>query len=221
VRHPHFDQLAVLAKTAAPTPESSVPPDELKTLVTRAQGGDLEAQSELVRRYARRIAGQVSVIVRQPSVVEDIAQVVFIKMVRTLPWLREIGAFEPWLFMLSRTVALDYVRKQKRRPTMVPDEFELANAPDTGSELAVAEIREALDRALARLSAKDRNLVTMLVDGHNYRTLAEEEGLTVGAVKARLSRIRSFLRVAVGVATGTRLPSAEEVSARPRCRLAA
>lgn len=221
MRHPHLDQLAVSATTAAPTPCTSTPPEELKALVARAQGGDLEAQSELVRRYARRIAGQISVIVRQPSVVEDIAQVVFIKMVRTLPWLREVGAFESWLFMLSRTVALDYVRKQKRRPMMVPDEYELANAPDTGSELVVTEIREALDRALARLSPKDRNLVTLLVEGHNYRKLAEEEGLTVGAVKARLSRIRSFLRVAVGVATGTRMPSAEEVSTRPRCRLAA
>jgi RNA polymerase sigma-70 factor, ECF subfamily len=221
VRHPNVDQLAVLASANPPPAESSAQPAELKALVTRAQGGDMEAQSELVRRYARRIAGQISVIVRQPSVVEDIAQVVFIKMVRTLPWLREVGAFESWLFMLSRTVALDYVRKQKRRPMMVLDEYELANAPDTSSELAVAEIREALDRALARLSPKDRNLVTLLVEGHDYRRLADEEGLTVGAVKARLSRIRSFLRVAVGVATGTRMPTAEEASTRPRCRLAA
>lgn len=220
MRHPHVDQLAVLETTAS-TQADGADQAELKTLVIRAQGGDMAAQSELVRRYARRIAGQVSIIVRQPNVVEDISQVVFIKMVRTLPWLREPGAFESWLFMLSRTVALDYVRKQKRRPLMVMDEQELANAPDTSSELAVAEIREALDRALARLSPKDRNLVTMLVEGHNYRTLAAEEGLTVGAVKARLSRIRSFLRVAVGVATGTRMPTSEEMSSRPRCRLAA
>lgn len=221
MRHPNVDQLAVLPSPNPSLTESAAAPAELKVLVARAQAGDLEAQSELVRRYARRIAGQISVIVRQPSVVEDIAQVVFIKMVRTLPWLREAGAFESWLFMLSRTVALDYVRKQKRRPMMVPDEYELANAPDNRSEHAVAEIREALDRALARLSPKDRNLVTLLVEGHNYRRLAEEEGLTIGAVKARLSRIRSFLRVAVGVATGTRMPTAEEAATRPRCRLAA
>lgn len=220
MRHPNVDQLALLT-TATPAADGSDQQAELKALVTRAQGGDLQAQSELVRRYTRRIAGQISVIVRQPSAVEDIAQVVFIKMVRTLPWLRETGAFESWLFMLSRTVALDYVRKQKRRPLMVLDEQELANAPDCSSEMAVAEIREALDRALARLSPKDRNLVTLLVDGHNYRTLANRENLTVGAVKARLSRIRSFLRVAVGVATGTRLPTCEETATRPRCKLAA
>ena len=64
---------------------------------------------------------------------------------------------------------------------------------------------EALAIALTQLSPKDRNLVTMIVEGNSYQTVAAREGLTVGAVKVRLNRVRPFLRVSVGEAVGVRV----------------
>ena len=178
---------------------------ELIDLVVRAQRNEMAAQSELVRRYTVRISAFVRPILFQPSAVEDVVQMVFIKMVRRLMLLRDPAVFQSWLFRLARNTAVDFLRRQRCRPTMVSDDIEFERAPDTSSERSVAEIMEALNLALERLSPKDRNLVTMIVEGNSYQTVAAREGLTVGAVKVRLNRVRPFLRASVGAAVGVRV----------------
>lgn len=178
---------------------------ELIDLVLRAQRDDMAAQSELVRRYTVRISAFVRPILFQPSSVEDVVQMVFIKMVRRLALLRDPAVFESWLFRLARNSAVDFLRRRRCRPMMVSADIEFERAPDTSSERPVAEIMEALSIALTHLSPKDRNLVTMIVEGNSYRTVAAREGLTVGAVKVRLNRVRPFLRLSVGEAVGVRI----------------
>ena len=207
------------APATPPTPERL----ELLAIVRRAQRGDLTAQSDLVRRYTVRISGFVRPIISQPSAVEDVVQTVFIKMVRRLTLLRDPVTFESWLFALSRNTALDFIRRRNCRPITIADDGEFHATPDTSSTQAMTEIMEALDHALVRLSPKDRNLVTHIVQGNSYRFAAAREGLSVGAVKVRLNRVRPFLRVSVGEAIGLPLPAETTTKFRPppRCRLAA
>src|SRR5262245_30713028 len=67
-------------------------------VVRRAEAEDPAAQSELVRRYTRRVSGFVRGIIRQPDAIEDVTQMVFIKMFRRLGRLRDPAVFESWLF---------------------------------------------------------------------------------------------------------------------------
>jgi RNA polymerase sigma-70 factor, ECF subfamily len=179
---------------AAPATE----PAELTLVVLRAREGDLAAQSDLVRRYQRRIAGHVRSLIHQPDAVDDVTQMVFIKMVRRLARLRDPALFECWLFTLSRHTAFDFIRHRRRRPSTVAMEDELAEIPDTDRSAATNEIRDELDLALAELTPIDRTLITRYVEGHTYRVMAIEEGLTSAAVKARLHRVRPFLRQRLG-----------------------
>jgi DNA-directed RNA polymerase specialized sigma24 family protein len=95
---------------------------ELVGLVVRAQRSEMAAQSELVRRYTVRLSAFVRPILFQPSAVEDVVQMVFIKMVRRLTLLRDPAVFESWLFRLARNTAVDFLRRRRCRPTMVSDE---------------------------------------------------------------------------------------------------
>lgn len=192
-------------------------------MVRRAQAGDLAAQSDLVRRYTLRISGFVRPIIAQPSAVEDVVQMVFIKMVRRLTLLRDPVTFESWLFALARNTALDFIRRRNCRPLTISDEGDFRETPDGQCARTMTEIMEALDHALVRLSPKDRNLVTHIVQGNSYRSAAAREGLSVGAVKVRLNRVRPYLRVSVGEAIGMTLPAETTTKWRPppRCRLAA
>ena len=194
---------------------------ELLAIVQRARAGDLAAQSELVRRYTVRISAFVRPIILQPSAVEDVVQTVFIKMVRRLTLLRDPATFESWLFALARNTALDFIRRRKCRPVTIADDGEFHDTPDTSSTQSLHEIMEALEVALVRLSPKDRKLVTHIVQGNSYRFAAAREGLSVGAVKVRLNRVRPFLRVSVGGAIGLPPPAADKWRPPPRCRLAA
>jgi RNA polymerase sigma-70 factor (ECF subfamily) len=189
-------------------------------LVDRARIGDMAAQSELVRRYTPRISGFVRPMLSQPSAVEDVVQVVFIKMARRFRLLRSSEAFESWLFRLARNTVLDFLRRRRCRPVMVEDETQLENAADVSSERALTEIKEAFEIAIRRLNPIDQSLVRMIVDGHSYSVAAERSGLSVGAVKVRLCRVRPFLRNSVGGEAGVRAPDIA-VFAPPRRRVAA
>ncbi|HVU34427.1 MAG TPA: sigma-70 family RNA polymerase sigma factor [Opitutaceae bacterium] len=204
---------------SSPRSESEAQAPEFLDLVDRARIGDLEAQSELVRRYTPRISGFVRPMLGQPSSVEDVVQVIFIKMVRRLRLLRSSGAFESWLFRLARNTALDFIRRRRCRPFTVADETEIERTADTSSERAVGEIMEAFEIAIRRLNPIDQNLVRMIVQGHSYTVAAEQAGLTVGAVKVRLCRVRPFLRSSVGGEAGVRLPD-QAVFSPPRRRVA-
>jgi RNA polymerase sigma-70 factor (ECF subfamily) len=201
-------------------PASNPQDPELLDLVDRARVGDAAAQSELVRRYTPRMSGFVRPIVGQPSAVEDVVQVIFIKMFRRFRLLRNSAAFESWLFRLARNTALDFVRRRQCRPITVGDETCIEHTADASSDRVVGEIKEALELALRRLNPIDQKLVRMIVDGHSYTIAAAEAGLTVGAVKVRLCRVRPFLRCSVGGETGVRQPE-EAVFAAPRRRVAA
>ena len=175
-------------------------------LVRRAEAGDPTAQSELVRRYTRRVSGFVRSIIRQPDAVEDVTQMVFIKMFRRLSRLRDPAVFESWLFTLARNSSLDFIRRRNCRPNTVALDDEVNQIADPSNSGATTEILAALDRALARLNPIDRNLVSQFVAGETYGTIAEQAGLSLATVKVRLHRVRPFLRTWVGQMTETRQP---------------
>jgi RNA polymerase sigma-70 factor (ECF subfamily) len=192
----------------------------LLALISRAQIGDVDAQSALVLRYSRRVTGLVRRIIPLRHAVEDVVQVVFIKMVRRLGSLRDPAMFEQWLFALARNAALDFIRRRRCQPTLVFDDLEGVAAPDHGA-LVVEEIMAALDRALKQLSPRDRQLVRLIVEGNSYRVVAEREGLSVGAVKVRLHRVRPLLRTCVREAIGAQSPAGRKWNPPPRDCLAA
>ena len=217
---------------SAASSESSLPrsshlaasPDDksaLIALVRQAESGDPAAQSELVHRYTRRIAGFVRAIIRQPDAVDDVTQMVFIKMFRRLSRLRDPRVFESWLFTLARNTGLDFIRRRNCRPVTVAIDEQVNQIADPGNAGATAEIMAALDRALARLSPLDRSLVSQFVAGESYGTIATRSGLSLASVKVRLHRVRPFLRSMVGEMTDTRLPGGKGWRAASGSRLAA
>jgi RNA polymerase sigma-70 factor, ECF subfamily len=194
---------------------------DLAELVARAQAGDRVAQTELVRSYTRRISGYARLIIRQPDAVEDVVQMVFIKMFRRLGRLRDVTSFESWLFRLARNTAVDFIRRRRCRPVTIPVEIEAHDIPDPADANSTREIMDALEAALSHVTPTDRELVTLFVEGNSYQSLARKNGLTMGAVKARLHRLRPFLRAYVGGLTESRPASHERGGAMNRLNLAA
>jgi RNA polymerase sigma-70 factor (ECF subfamily) len=153
--------------------------------------------------------------------VEDIVQVAMIKMARRVSLLRDPATFEPWLLTLARNCALDAHRRARCRPIAVADVADLPDAPEAGNPWAISEIHAALEIALSHLSRKDQMIVRMVVQGSGYRAAAERIGVSVGAIKVRLNRVRPFLRAHIGKAIGLRTGTKLRVCAPPRARVAA
>lgn len=197
-----------VGRSAAPSAPEGITEEKaaLIALVRRAEAGEPAAQSELVRRYTRRVAGFIRAIIRQPDAEEDVTQIVFIKMFRRLGRLRDPAVFESWLFTLARNTGLDFIRRRRCRPSTVVMDDEINQIADPSNTSATTEILAALDRALTRLTPLDRSLVTQFVAGDSYSEIAERAGLSLATVKVRLHRVRPFLRTWVGEMTDTRQP---------------
>ena len=166
----------------------------LTELVGQAQKGQERAQRELIISYQHRIAGFIYAITGRSDSVEDLAQVVFIKMIRALPGLTQPAQFEAWLFRLARNTSIDHLRRQRWQRLFSPLESEThAEIPETPSEVDHEEL-DALRHALSQLKPKDRALLALAQEGHSQIEMAEMEGITVVALKTRLHRAREQLR---------------------------
>jgi RNA polymerase sigma-70 factor (ECF subfamily) len=161
----------------------------------------------LVARCGRRIAGFVRPLIRQPDAVEDVTQTVFIKMFRRLGGLRDLALFEAWLFTLARNTALDFIRRRNRPADHRWVSTRLSTMCRTS---ATTRPRWKFSRRSTvrsrRLSPLDQSLIRQFIAGESYDRIAAEAGLSLGAVKVRLHRVRPFLRNWVGAMTETRLP---------------
>lgn len=167
---------------------------ELAELVGRAQKGVEAAQHQLIVRYQQRIAGFIYTITGRTDSIEDLAQIVFIKMIRALPRLDQTAQFEAWLFRLARNTCFDFLRRQRWQHLFSPlDHTVHADIPESPTE-ADSEELDALSHALAQLKPKDRALIALAQEGHSQNEMAEILGTTVTALKARLHRAREQLR---------------------------
>jgi RNA polymerase sigma-70 factor (ECF subfamily) len=143
--------------------------------------------------------------VRNPETVKDVVQSVSLKVVRRLPSLRDPATFESWLFTMARNTAVDEIRRARCRPVALPGDWLHAEVCDPVHDDRSAEVLEAVHVVAARWSGLNRRILNHLVEGLSYQAVAEREGLSVGAVKLRVHRLRQILREKVGHALeGTR-----------------
>ena len=155
------------------------------TMARSAHGGDLDAFEGLVRRYQRRVFGLAYQYLRDPDEAQDLAQEVFVRLYRNLARYDPERPFEPWFWRLAANVAASYRRRRPPLPVEVP-----RTAPAEAPEDTLP-----LERALADLN-DDLRLPILL---HYYLDIPLEAvgaamGLSLSAVKSRLSRARAILR---------------------------
>jgi RNA polymerase sigma-70 factor (ECF subfamily) len=161
--------------------------------VRRAQRGDEVALRELIVAYQRRVAGFAFAITGRSDSVEDLAQMVFIKMVRAIGRLNAPEQFESWLFRLARNTCIDHLRRQKLRRIFTPFAPEHENVPEPDGAVDSEEL-DALRHALDQLRPKDRALLALVQEGRSHAEIAETFKTSVAAVKARLHRAREQLK---------------------------
>ena len=165
----------------------------LVELVRRAQKGEESAQRELIVGYQHRVAGFIYAMTGRSDYVEDLAQQVFIKMIRALDRLEAPAQFESWLFRLARNTCIDQLRRQKLRRIFLPFGEEHENIPEPPGAVDTEEL-DALRHALAQLRPQDRALLALVQEGRSHAEIAETLSTSVAAVKARLHRAREHLR---------------------------
>jgi RNA polymerase sigma-70 factor (ECF subfamily) len=169
-----------------------------RELIERCRAGDDTAFAELVDRYKDLVYGLIYRMVRDRGLADDLAQDVFLKVHRGLPYFRGEARLSTWIFRIVQNVCVQ--ARSRRRPDVPLDEGIAGDRPPRqfGSEdraFESLEDRDRLDKALARLPPNYRMLVVAhYLKGVQYEALAEALELPLGTVKTHLYRAKRRLR---------------------------
>lgn len=173
---------------------------EDEDLLIHARAGDRAAAASFVERNAPAVLRLARAIVGTAAAADDVVQETFARVLRSIDTFDPSrGPARPWLYAIARHAAFEVVRTQRERATGDANDLEplmtLGIAAGWGSspEQAVlrAAQREDLARALASLSAVDREVIVLRdLDGLDGDHVASLLGIDLRAMKSRLHRAR-------------------------------
>ena len=177
-------------------PDLETPSDHSLMIAVRA--GEIRQLGVLFERYHRRLYGFFVRLTNQPTVSEDLVQIVFYRILKYRHTYRDEGKFSAWIYHLARKVAADHFRKNASTPSPT-DPADLVGLPTTdpqpSDQAATAEDVTLLRSALARLPLAHREvLVLSRLQQLDHKEVARLLDCSVGAVKVRAHRALKELR---------------------------
>ena len=166
-----------------------------RELVERCRRGDESAFHELVDSYQGLVFALIARTVQDRSRAEDLAQDVFLRIHRGLPFFRGEARLSTWIY---RIVANVCAQPGSRAPEVsIDDERTAARATQSvvDRRFGDLELHDRLEKAIARLPAHYRLLIAAhYLDGVQYDDLAEALQLPLGTLKTQIYRAKQQLR---------------------------
>jgi len=168
-----------------------------RELVERCRSGDERAFQELVDRYKDLVFALVARTVQDRARAEDLAQDVFLRVHRGLPYFRGEARLSTWIYpIVANVCAQDQGRTS---PISIEDDqvrAQVATSTATRDrQFRDLELRDQLEKAIARLPPNYRLLIAAhYLEGVQYEDLAEAMRIPLGTVKTQLHRAKQQLR---------------------------
>ena len=178
-----------------------------RELARASANGDKEAFRELVERYQRKIVAVATGMVHNLDDAMEIAQETFVKAYENLPQFKGDSSFYSWLYRIAFNLAIDFQRREQRRPTIPmldraggggedieeppgnrtpADPFKRVESSEIG-----ARVVEAIDEL-----TPDHKAVILLreVEGLSYEEISRVMQCSKGTVMSRLHYARKKLQ---------------------------
>ena len=157
--------------------------------------GDLDAFSELVRRYRRGVV-RIACGIAGPEDAEDVAQEALLLAFKALPDLDEPDRFAAWLSAITRNRALRWIKREQRAIHVEFDDslqstLEKIASQDSRGREAAGELREGI----AELPESCRLVMRLRwLDEMPMQQISAFTGLPLSTVKWRLHEGKRKLR---------------------------
>jgi len=155
--------------------------------------GDVEQLGVLFERYHARVHALCSRLTRRADIADDLAQEVFLRVLRYPDGFREESSLATWLYRIAYNVCHDHWRRDRRA-----DEVErtLSVGPISPQGVhAMDERHVRLDEAMARLTPEQRAiLVLSRYHDLGYDNIARVLDCTPAAARVRAHRALHELR---------------------------
>jgi RNA polymerase sigma-70 factor (ECF subfamily) len=191
-------------------PDDNHTPRDLQKLIDGAREGSADAFCELVRLYQARVRTYIGRFIRDPNIVDDLAQNTFLSGFRKLESYRGDASLATWLLAIARNEALMYLREERVRrdregstlsSTLVRWARERAAADESSGASHDSELA-ALEECLEGLHEHSARLVReFYFEGRTAREISEGSGKKEVSVWVTIMRIRRALRECIEART--------------------
>jgi RNA polymerase sigma-70 factor (ECF subfamily) len=202
------------------------------TLVRAVAAGSHDALAALYDRHGDAVFASASRLTSDRGMAEEVVQETFLALWdRAETFDPTVGSLAAWLHTIARNRTVDRLRAAGRRPNLVPltaaagssslggDEADAdslervlasgmlvagaAPPPSPERELALRELRTALQHALAGMPEQERIVIVMAyAEDLSQSEIAERLGWPLGTVKTRTRRALRRLREVLGSGVG-------------------
>lgn len=163
-------------------------------LMLRIASGNSKAFRQLFDRHGSRLLGYCSRFMGGKSKGEDVAQEVWMKVIRAAQSYRGEGKFLSWLLMIARTSCLSELRKGSAFEEIQDLEEPAEAQTPVDQQLEKSQDLMRLKKSIDELPDAQRVVLTFwMVHESSYEDIARETALSVAAVKSLLFRARQTL----------------------------
>jgi RNA polymerase sigma-70 factor (ECF subfamily) len=168
--------------------------DDDYSIIRQFVDGDKSVFQILVKRHKEKVRNIIYITMNNSSLVDDIAQDVFITVYKNLRHFRFESQFTTWLYRITVNRCKDYLRKMNVRKIFSPIEegFEVSEYP---TPIENSDVSKIVMDAISKLPVRLRMpLILKDIEGFSYQEISETLNCEMGTVKSRIFRGREKLK---------------------------
>jgi RNA polymerase sigma-70 factor (ECF subfamily) len=171
-------------------------PARERELVDRCRREEPGAFEEFVDQFKNLVFALIARTVPDRSRAEDLAQDVFLRIHRGLPYFRGEARLSTWIYRIVINVCTQE-KAQPRAHISLDDPDSRVAAPSAIDRHSTdLELHDRLEKAIRQLPAQYRVLIAAhYLEGVQYEDLADAMNMPLGTVKTQLHRAKRQLRI--------------------------
>ncbi|EDM36382.1 putative RNA polymerase sigma factor [Pedobacter sp. BAL39] len=170
-------------------------------LINAVLAGNTDVYTELVKRHQRFVFTLAMRFTKNREDAEEVAQDCFVKAYRALGTFQQNSKFSTWLYTITYTTAMTFLRRKKMDTTSIDDVesgIQLQDRSSTDVDLLSVERKSGhtwLNNAIAALPADDAVIITLFYKGEqSLEEIGTALHMSSNAVKVKLHRARIRLK---------------------------
>ncbi|WAC41854.1 RNA polymerase sigma factor [Pedobacter sp. SL55] len=169
-------------------------------LINSILAGNTGHYALLVKRHQRFVFTLALRFAKNREDAEEIAQDCFIKAYKALGTFKQTSKFSTWLYTITYTTAMTYLRKKKLDSTSIDNDEQVLQVANTDSSFDANTIEKKstykyLNEAIAMLLPDDAAIITLFYKGEqSLEEIGQALVMEPNTVKVKLHRARHRLK---------------------------
>jgi RNA polymerase sigma-70 factor, ECF subfamily len=168
-----------------------------KELIVKAQRGDSHAYTEALTKLSSFLSRYLHKRIFEKSQIDEVTQEILLALHKSLHTYDEGKSFMSWFMAIVEFKIIDYIRSLEKNSllTNIDDITEFFVSTNLS-----ADLRLDLEKAISNLSAKEKNIFSLLkIEGQSVSEVAKSLNLSEANVKVIAHRTYINLKKQLGV----------------------